>query len=52
MLAVILTLIVAVIYFVSGGYYLLQGNWAMAIIWIGYAVSNIGLAWIGYVGIK
>ena len=45
-----LILIVMVIYGAVGFAEALRGNWAMVIVWWGYSVSNIGLAWLAYKG--
>ncbi|NDC25931.1 MAG: hypothetical protein EBZ49_17630 [Proteobacteria bacterium] len=41
-----LILVVMVIYGAVGFAEALRGNWAMVIVWWGYSISNIGLAWI------
>jgi len=45
-----LILVVMVIYASVGVMEAMRGNWAMFIVWFGYSVSNIGLAWLSWKG--
>ncbi len=40
-------LIVAVFYFIVGGCYLIRRDYAWALVWISYALANIGLIMVG-----
>lgn len=45
-----LILLVMLIYGFVGFTEAARSNWAMAIVWWGYSLSNIGLAWLAYKG--
>jgi len=45
-----LILSVMLVYASVGVLEFIKGNYPMTIVWFGYSVSNIGLAWLAYKG--
>jgi hypothetical protein len=37
--------VVFVIYFSTGVGYAIKGNWPWAIVWVSYAMANVGMIW-------
>lgn len=47
MIPVVLPLFVAVLYAITGVWHLRYGNYGLGIMWIAYAVANVGLVMAG-----
>ena len=41
-----LIIIPGICYALAAGIYLLKSNWALAIVYTGYSIANVGLLWL------
>lgn len=45
-------MVVCVLYTLTGIGFLLKKNWPWAIVWLSYAMANVGLIWAAYQGVQ